>query len=204
MPRDSLNVHAMLPRSRANGPGHRFVLWLQGCSLGCPGCFNPDTHSVEPRLVLPVDEVVRRITGERGIDGVTVSGGEPFQQPHGLLGLLRLLRPSRSPRGVPGSTSLSVLVFSGYAIEEILAQALGPEILERVDVLIDGRYVEERRIDGHLRGSANQRAHFLTDRYRPGDLVGLPRAEVVVDAAGGVVGTGFEPEVLRPLRRATT
>ena len=75
-----LNVHAILPRSRANGLGVRTVIWLQGCTLRCPGCFNPGTHSAEPRLLMPeADLLARIIADQHEIEGVSISGGEPWR-----------------------------------------------------------------------------------------------------------------------------
>ena len=92
-----LNVHAILPRSRANGPGVRTVIWLQGCTLCCPGCFNPGTHSAEPRLLMPeADLLARIIADQHEIEGVSISGGEPLQQPEGLLAMIEHLAASRT------------------------------------------------------------------------------------------------------------
>src|SRR6266545_7596698 len=100
-----INLHATMARSRANGPGTRFAIWFQGCSLGCPGCFNPATHPAAAGQRVRVGELVDRVLAERhAIEGVTVSGGEPFEQPEALLALAQSLRPH----------GLSVLVFSGF------------------------------------------------------------------------------------------
>lgn len=82
----------MMDSSRANGPGVRSVIWLQGCTLTCPGCFNPESHSHEPRVLIPVETIIEHITAIRDtVEGVTVSGGEPFQQSRALLRLLAVL-----------------------------------------------------------------------------------------------------------------
>src|SRR5688572_13333358 len=73
-------IHSMLPRSTVNGPGARAVVWLQGCGLRCPGCFNPATHSFDRDRDKTVEEVAERVLACEGIEGVTFSGGEPFQQ----------------------------------------------------------------------------------------------------------------------------
>ena len=89
-------LHGTLPRSRANGPGPRSVVWFQGCTLGCPGCFNPGTHRREGGYSVPVEELAGQLSaGEPAITGVTVSGGEPFQQPRALLALVRKLRAGK-------------------------------------------------------------------------------------------------------------
>jgi pyruvate-formate lyase-activating enzyme len=100
-----LRLHAFIPRSRANGPGCRAVVWVQGCTLGCPGCFNPETHDFRGGQWVGVDELFERIRALQGtIEGITVSGGEPFQQRPALLALLQRVR---------AETDLGVLVFTG-------------------------------------------------------------------------------------------
>ncbi len=102
----ALNLHAFAAQSRANGPGVRAVVWFQGCTLGCKGCFNPQTHWTGAGKWQSVDAMADTIVDlAPGIEGVTISGGEPFQQSAALCRLLGLIRRR---------SSLSVLVFSGY------------------------------------------------------------------------------------------
>jgi anaerobic ribonucleoside-triphosphate reductase activating protein len=175
-------VHATEARSRANGPGTRFVVWLQGCTLGCVGCFNPATHALGGEE-LEVDEVLARIPA--GVDGLTLSGGEPLEQPAATLALLRGAR----------ARGLSTLVFSGFTIEEIRARE--PAVLETLDVLVDGRYVARERLGTGLRGSANQRIHLLSDRHTLAEVESTPVAEVRIAPDGSVVLTGVSPVPLR-------
>ncbi|MBU1106789.1 MAG: 4Fe-4S cluster-binding domain-containing protein [Candidatus Riflebacteria bacterium] len=76
-----LNLHAIIPISRANGPGRRFTIWFQGCSQECPGCFNPDTHSFENRLLIEPDELIAQITSQTDLDGITISGVNHSSRP---------------------------------------------------------------------------------------------------------------------------
>jgi len=181
-------VHAIEPRSRANGPGARFVVWLQGCTLGCPGCFNPGTHAGGGREIA-VDELAAQMAAAAaaGAEGLSLSGGEPLQQPEAAAALLDAAR----------AVGLSTLAFSGYTIEEIRALAGGADVLARLDVLIDGRYVAGERLATGLRGSANQRIHLLTDRYTLADVEATPVAEIRIGPAGDVVLTGVNPLKLR-------
>lgn len=187
-PAPTLKLHAIERRSRANGPGVRFALWVQGCSLGCPGCFNPETHAPGGPTLRVVDagQLAREIAAEGdAIEGVTVSGGEPFEQPEGLLALVRALRRD-APR-------LSIAVFSGYARREIERTPLGPAILAELDILVDGRYVERRRVARGLRGSANQVVHILSDRVRAEEVEATPAAEVTIGPDGTVRFSGVDP-----------
>ncbi len=114
----------------------------------------------------------------------SVSGGEPFQQPEAFERLLAEVR---------ARTALSVLVFSGYRLDEILAMERGPAILGHIDVLIAGRYVPARALGEGLLGSANQTVHFLTDRHGMADIGEVPQAEIQIDALGRVAVTGVAP-----------
>src|SRR5271156_4104670 len=73
-------IHSKLPRSAVNGPGERAVLWLQGCDLRCRGCWTPPSHAFDRTRDKPVDQLGEWILSCSGVEGVTFSGGEPFQQ----------------------------------------------------------------------------------------------------------------------------
>ena len=180
-----LRLHAFLPRSRANGPGVRAVIWVQGCSLGCPGCFNPQTHAFSGGEVVSVEELFQRIV-ELGpaIEGLTLSGGEPFQQRAAVATLLARIRRE---------TNLSVIGFTGFTWEEVQAMPNAGALLAGVDVLIAGRYVAAERVARGLRGSANKTIHLLTPRYTLADLEAVPEAEVVVGPNGEIFASGIEP-----------
>jgi anaerobic ribonucleoside-triphosphate reductase activating protein len=186
-----VRIHAVEPRSRANGPGARFVVWFQGCTLGCAGCFNPTTHDAAGGRSVAIDELVADMAraAQTGIEGVSLSGGEPLQQPEAARALLDAAR----------GLGLSTLAFSGYTLDEIRALPGGPDVVARLDVLIDGRYVARDRLAIGLRGSANQRIHLLTDRYSRGDVEGTPVAEIRIDPTGDVVLTGVDPLKLKHL-----
>lgn len=187
---ERLRLHAYLPHSRANGPGVRAAVWVQGCSLGCPGCFNPGTHDAGGAAEeVAVDALVDRLValGDT-IEGLTVSGGEPLEQPAALLALTRAVR---------ARTALSLIVFSGLTIDEIRAMPRGPELLEQLDVLIDGRYVAGERHASGLRGSHNQRIWCLTDRYREADIEATPEGEVHIGTDGTVTISGVAPLPIR-------
>lgn len=176
-----LNVARVLPRSAANGPGDRFVIWVQGCPLACAGCWNPDTWAFERRDLREVEALAAEIVGTSGIEGVTFSGGEPFMQARALAALAEVLR----------AAGLSVFIFTGYDLTELTT----PEhraLLALADVVVTGRYVEaERTLDLSWRGSANQEVHFLTHRYDPIAMMGAPEVEFHLGADGSLKVTGF-------------
>ena len=174
-------IHGLTFGSTANGPGRRHVVHTQGCSLGCPGCFNPTSHTAETGERLDTTELAHRLLDDP-CDGVTISGGEPFQQPHALYALITALR-AHSP-------DLSILVFSGYSIEELRAQTEAPKILRLIDVLVDGRFQVKEMAEGGLRGSANQRVHLLSTRHTPDELADRS-TEILIRPDGTIVMTGF-------------
>lgn len=181
-----MRIHAFEPRSRANGPGARFVVWMQGCTLGCPGCFNQSTHDARAGREISVDEILAELKAAN-VEGLSLSGGEPMQQIDASIALLAGAR----------ALGLSTLAFSGYTIEEIRALPRGGEALALLDVLIDGRYVSTERLATGLRGSANQRIQLLTDRYTRADVEATPVAEIRISKTGEAVLTGVNPLKLK-------
>ncbi len=176
-----LNLAQTLSRSAVNGPGERFVLWVQGCPLACEACWNPDTWAFARRDIREVDAVAAEVLATEGIEGVTFSGGEPFAQARALAALGTRVR----------AAELSVFVFTGYEFDE-LTRPEHRALLALVDVLVTGRYrVAERCDDLPWRGSRNQRVHFLTTRYGPEDLATAATTEVFIDESGALRVTGF-------------
>jgi anaerobic ribonucleoside-triphosphate reductase activating protein len=167
----------------ALGPGRRLGLWLQGCRLGCPGCVSQDTWSRVPEHDIAVEEVLRWIEqlGDR-LDGVTISGGEPFDQVPGLTELLQGLHRWRQGLARP----VDLLAYSGYAYERL--QQLHPQTLALLDGVITGPYLRRRPTTLVWRGSANQRFVPLSplgeQRYGPHLARSTERAvlQAVVDA----------------------
>jgi anaerobic ribonucleoside-triphosphate reductase activating protein len=180
-----LRLHHFLPLSRANGPGTRAVIWVQGCSLGCPGCFNPGTHPFTGGEPVPIDDLLQRLAAlGPSIEGLTLSGGEPLQQLNPLLDLLQQVRQD---------TNLSVLLFTGFSWPEIQRLPAAETLLDCMDVVLAGRYDPAQRLARELRGSANKTVHFLTDRYSLSDLQAVPLAEVIISPAGDIFITGIDP-----------
>jgi anaerobic ribonucleoside-triphosphate reductase activating protein len=179
-----IQLHAFEPASRANGPGLRAVVWFQGCTLGCAGCFNPATHKPLGGNQCDTEQLAVEILAlEDRLEGVSISGGEPFQQPEALRDLLE-----RLPRA-----GLSRLVFTGYTLAEVRELALGSIILPLVDVLIAGRYVASQHLGDSLLGSANQQVHLLTPRHTPDDFLNLASREIILHGDGSMTITGINP-----------
>jgi anaerobic ribonucleoside-triphosphate reductase activating protein len=180
-----IRIHRFEPASRANGPGLRAVLWVQGCALGCPGCFNPETHAVRGGEIWPVEKVVEQILEHKDrLEGLTLSGGEPIHQHQALARVLEAVR---------SQSNLSILVFTGYDWDELQRLKGIERFLANVDVLIAGRYIASRRVAAGLMGSSNKVAHFLTARYTNQDLEAVPPAEIIVSPEGEIILSGIDP-----------
>lgn len=188
----TLRIHNVLTNSFANGPGRRYVIWTQGCSLHCPGCFNPETHAEEAKTESLISEIFSDIQEQSkkfpGLEGVTISGGEPLQQFHAVLDLLQALR---------AQTSLSAILFTGYTLTELERDNRIAPLSKCVDVLIAGRYEQSKRVAKSLMGSSNKKVVFFTQRYQQVDLDEVPESEVIISADGDLVMTGIEPMRLR-------
>ena len=152
----ALYYHMKEPAVRVLGPGVRYVLWTHGCHKNCPGCVAGGAHSVKEGKPIDTGALAWEIALS-GADGLTISGGEPFLQATALAELIDQLRQIR-PMGV--------IVYSGYRYEELREQPEAAALLKRIDLLVDGEYIQA--LDDHrgLRGSSNQRAIPLTDLYR--------------------------------------
>ena len=179
-----INLHSILWKSKANGPGLRTVLWFQGCSLGCTGCFNPLMHPFDPvNLYNPTDLAHQIIIQSADADGITISGGEPLQQREGLLELIEVI--SRE-------SNLSIILFSGYDKTEIEQTDQGECILDLTDVLIAGRYNHQLQIGSHLCGSTNKKIHFLSNRFKISDFDLIPGFEIIIKPNAEVVLSGIK------------
>ncbi|CAM5621080.1 hypothetical protein SALBM135S_02501 [Streptomyces alboniger] len=141
------------------GHGVRAGVWVQGCTLACPGCMSRDTWDTRPETEVDVEAVlawIHRLPGP--LDGVTVSGGEPFQQPGPLAELLDGLRKMASGDGA----TRDLLVFSGYAWPRLRDGTTHQPALALCDAVVAGPYVARRNTGSPLRGSDNQEVVPLT------------------------------------------
>jgi len=155
-----LNVHSIVPVSVSMGPGKRYVVWVQGCSRHCPDCINPLTHSHRPQILLDPRRLANSVLAVPQIEGLTVTGGEPLEQPAAVACLCRIVKEK----------GLSIMVFTGWTYKSI-CNSDDPDVknlLEQIDILVDGPFVPVQ-IDSSLlwRGSGNQKIYLLTNRYSP-------------------------------------
>jgi len=175
---------AFLPRSLANGPGIRSVVWVQGCPFRCPGCFNPDFLEFTGGQPTPVETLVSWILARDDTEGLTFSGGEPFAH----AAVLAILAEQVQREGK------SVVIFTGYEKNELLGSPDGGtrRLLQSADLLIAGPYRREQPSRHPWLSSANQELVFLTNRYGPENLQTWRRpVEFRITRQGQTVITGF-------------
>ncbi len=159
----TLRIAQKIRDTEAEGPGVRFAVWVQGCTIRCPGCCNPElfVHGKGGVEVEPAT-LAAEILATPGIEGLSMLGGEPFEQAAEVAALARLVKAG-------GKT---VMIYSGYTLEELRAKAKADAgvqaLLDTTDLLLDGRY-DATRPEKTRRwiGSTNQTLHFFTDAYRP-------------------------------------
>jgi anaerobic ribonucleoside-triphosphate reductase activating protein len=170
------------PGSEIYGPGRRFVIWTQGCSIRCPGCWNQQFWDDQKGNEVPNTQLIEQIKAHRSsIEGITLLGGEPFDQPQDLAQIAATCQ----------ALGLSVVIYSGFTFEEIHAKGYGA-ILEHCDILIDGRFeAQHRDLDLTWRGSSNQRILFLSNRYPNLQPDESREIEIVLDEDGSETVYGY-------------
>ncbi len=144
------------------GPGRRIGIWLQGCRIACKGCVSQDTWATDSGKDMTVAQLLSwcRATCGEHCDGITISGGEPFDQPAALSALLDALAHWRSSAGM----DFDVLCYSGYPLATL--QKKHATILRKLDALIPEPFNEQLPLQQAWRGSANQPLVLLSDRAR--------------------------------------
>lgn len=159
---DKINVAGILKNSLSNGPGMRYVLFVQGCPHHCDGCHNKHTWSFEENRLMTIDEVFNDIKEQLPlIQGVTFSGGEPFDQPYPLYVLAKRIKEE---------LKINVMSYTGYTYDEIKGCSMFRDcdstyknnLLDVLDILVDGKFEKDNTKDApKWAGSANQKIYFF-------------------------------------------
>ena len=145
-----VRLAGVIETSINNGEGIRKVIFAQGCRHHCKGCFNPSTHDFNGGYECDTDKIIERINSDYMIDGVTFSGGDPFEQAEAFAEIAKNINPE-----------LNIWCYTGYTLQEIINKANEkPEwvdLLTHIDVLVDGKFEEDKK-DRNLKfkGSSNQ------------------------------------------------
>lgn len=140
-----MRIAGTIPYSVVNGTGVRFVVFVQGCAHHCHGCHNPDTWDFHGGDEITPEALAALIRSKPYIDGVTLSGGDPFYQQEACLELMSLLPPETD-----------LWIYTGFEYDEIKDTPLA----KRANVLVTGPYIEELRCVGQMYGSSNQEIHM--------------------------------------------
>ncbi|AOX03635.1 radical SAM protein [Moorena producens PAL-8-15-08-1] len=186
IPPGYLNIMGYVDESEVNGPGCRAVVWVQGCMRECPSCFNPDSWSFEINELISVEKLAEKILNNPRNSGVTFSGGEPFWQAPALAELAKRVK----------AAGLNVMSFTGFTLEQLksdYAPAGAQELLDQLDILIDGLYVESLAINSPDSpvSSSNQRVHVFNPAFKDKITWSSDQMEIHVLKDGSRMITGY-------------
>ena len=144
----TISILDIVEDTMVDGPGFRTTVYCAGCPNRCPGCHNPQSWDIANGHEVDIEEILGIILADPFAD-VTFSGGDPMFQPVGFTALAKAIK-ERSGK--------NIWCYTGYLFEDLLNDPLQKELLEHIDVLVDGRYVEVLRdMNLRFRGSSNQR-----------------------------------------------
>jgi len=134
------------------GPYKRFAVWVQGCLKRCPGCISKESRPLDGGYEADTEDLAESIINTYDIEGITISGGEPFLQSEALADLVNKVKKRKD---------IGVIVYTGNNFEEIKDN----ELTKLCDIIIDGAYIEDLNDGLSLRGSSNQNICMITERY---------------------------------------
>ena len=146
----NIRIAGTVNDSIVDGPGYRYTIFTQGCPHHCPGCHNPQSHDFEGGRVVDTDTILRQVRENPLLDGITLSGGEPFCQPEACRAL------AEAAHGL----GMSVWCYTGYTWEKLMQEADPARLalLDAVDVLVDGPFIlAQKSLELKFCGSRNQR-----------------------------------------------
>ncbi|WP_338969449.1 4Fe-4S single cluster domain-containing protein [Spiroplasma endosymbiont of Labia minor] len=175
----NLNINKFIEKSEVEGPGNRFVIWFQGCTINCFGCCNQELVPLEKKMFMSVDILVEKILISKkmyNLEGITIIGGEPFLQPDGLEELVIKCQ----------EYELSVICFTGFTFEVLENHYW--QILSQIDILIDGPFILSK-LDKKRRliGSTNQRVIKITDKYKESNYFDEQNQELEIFVENGFI-----------------
>lgn len=161
-----IRLAGIIENSLTNGEGIRKVIFAQGCRHNCKGCFNPETHSFTGGVLCDTDKIIESINNDKFIDGVTFSGGDPFEQPLEFAEIAKNINLS------------SIWCYTGYTFEYIMEEINNGnrpewyELLKYIECLVDGKFDENKMGGKHkFRGSSNQRLINVPESLKCGEVV---------------------------------
>lgn len=179
-----IRINSYIPVTNVEGPGSRFCIWVQGCSIHCKGCANSQMWDKSGGKEYDTSEIISLIKAYKDkIEGITFLGGEPTEQIDAVIDISKKVQ----------KLGLSVLVFTGHTYKELEQKSKFNELIKYVDILIDGRF-EKEKLDYSRAwvGSSNQNYYFLTDRYNKSVIYNYKnKIEVRIKPNSQIVMTGM-------------
>ena len=154
---ESINILSIAKNVKTLGPGNRMVIWVQGCPFNCKGCITPEGIPMEVKTLVSIKKLAQEIIIDESIDGITFSGGEPFMQASKLSILIDIINASKVSR--------NYISFTGFEYEKLNWEE-AKDLLGKLDLLIDGKYVNNLNNNKGLRGSSNQNLIFLSNKLK--------------------------------------
>ena len=153
-----LKVYNYITHTKTLGPYTRFALWTQGCPFRCSGCMTEDSQSMDGGIDIAIEDISKLILDTKDIEGITISGGEPFIQDKEISKLIKSIKSKKD---------LGIIIYTGFSLEQLKQKKDKNinEILQNTDILIDGLYEATLNDNISLRGSSNQNIHVLSNRY---------------------------------------
>jgi anaerobic ribonucleoside-triphosphate reductase activating protein len=173
-----LKINYILEKSKVQGPGNRFTIWVQGCSIRCPGCNNKDTWDFNAGKWVDVDQLSTQII-KSNVDGLTLSGGEPLEQFPAVFRLVKKVFEFKN-----------IFLCSGYLFKYIKSNY--KEILDFVDIICAGPFDATKICQSQWKGSENQQVIYLTDRGKTIQNLPIYKKEYRINKrTGEIILTGF-------------
>lgn len=143
-----LSILNIIEDTTVDGPGLRTAIYAAGCPNACPGCHNPESWDIRCGQWMSTEEILRKVFDDPFAD-VTFSGGDPMFQPEGFTELAKAIK---------GKSRKNIWCYTGYTFEQLISNPRQRELLEYIDVLVDGRFRQDLRDESlRFRGSSNQR-----------------------------------------------
>lgn len=153
----NMRIANILDESIVDGEGWRIVIFFQGCAHNCKGCHNPSTHDFNGGKEISAEElaavIIDKISNNPVLQGITLSGGDPFYQSSDIVKFLNILKKNREI-----VERIDIWAYTGFMYEQLLKNSEQLELLKHIDVLVDGEFKEElKSMELDYRGSSNQR-----------------------------------------------
>lgn len=186
-----LSIADIVDQSRIYGPGSRTVIWVQGCTLHCSGCWNADLWDFNTKNEINVEDILKKVQNNN-VEGLTILGGEPLDQAKSIIHLIYKVHKLRK----------TVMLYSGYEIHEILADPLKKRAVEISDICIYGRYHQSQRsLFLKWRGSRNQTILFNNQTYKENykNLIEQNEVEIQIDTDGTITLLGYPNKQMRSI-----